>query len=477
LPEENMPPVQGRSAHAVISEPETQDGAALAATFDLTTATASELLQLGVQNARSGELHAAADALARATMKDPQLADAYEALATVLLALDNIEFACKAKARAVGLGYNSAADWELLGDMFVALGQADDAAQAFGTALALLPEAPPALEQKLRITAEASSFATSRATAPPPGLLSLDDLMLADEQTAGDDIPAIWRRVNLITINPADNPHTAAFSDLTAAFEKALRSLGITVHVRSNEVGLEGVNLLFGAHLIGSQESADRLPPNTVIVNLEQLRGFNIADRPIYTSLLRRLAVWDYSRRNIVQIKSLMHNSRVTHFSIGYTPEMTRALPGQQTADVLFYGSLNDRRVAILNGLQQAGLRVKHLFSVYGDDRDAAIADAKIVLNMHFYEDSIHEIVRTSYLLANSKAVVSECGPDTEIDDDIRQAMVAVPYRDIVQNCVALINDEPRRRALERKAFEMFAKRNQAELLREAIKATVLPAS
>jgi hypothetical protein len=95
---------------------------------------------------------------------------------------------------------------------------------------------------------------------------------------------------------------------------------------------------------------------------------------------------------------------------------------------------------------------------------------------MHFYEDSIHEIVRTSYLLANSKAVVSECGPDTEIDDDIRQAMVAVPYRDIVQSCVALINDEPRRRALERKAFEMFAKRNQAELLREAIKATVLPA-
>jgi hypothetical protein len=98
---------------------------------------------------------------------------------------------------------------------------------------------------------------------------------------------------------------------------------------------------------------------------------------------------------------------------------------------------------------------VKHLFSVYGSERDAAIADAKIVLNMHFYEDSIHEIVRTSYLLANSKAVVSECGPDTEIDDDIRQAMVAVPYRDIVQSCVALINDEPRRRALERKAFEI----------------------
>lgn len=452
------------------------DDAAPAAAFDVTTATASELLHLGLQNAKTGEFHAAADFLARATLKDPQSADAYEALATVMLALDNIEFACKAKAKAVGLGYNSAADWELLGDMFVALGQADDAAQAFGTALALLPEGQSALEQKLRVTAQASSFAASRATAPPPGLPSLGDLALADEQIASDEIPAIWRRVNLVTIEPADNPHTAAFSDLTAAFETALRSLGITVHVRANEVGLEGVNLLFGAHLIGSQESADRIPHNTVIVNLEQLRGFNIADRSIYTSLLRRLAVWDYSRRNIAQVKSLMHNSRITHFGIGYTPEMTRTLPDQKTTDVLFYGSLNDRRALILNGLRQAGLRVKHLFSIYGDARDAAIADAKIVLNMHYYEDSIHEIVRTSYLLANGKAVVSECGPDTEIDADIREAMVAVPYGDIVQSCVALVNDDPRRLALERKAFEIFAKRDQAELLREAIKATVLPA-
>jgi hypothetical protein len=305
---------------------------------------------------------------------------------------------------------------------------------------------------------------------------NLADLALADEQKASGEIPAAWRRVNLITIEPANDPHTAAFADLSSAFETALRSLDITVHVRKNEVGLEGVNLLFGGHLIGSQESADRIPNNTVIVNLEQLRGFNIGARPVYTSLLRRLAVWDYSPRNIEQIKTLMRNPHVSHFGIGYTPEMTRRQTAPQTTDVLFYGSLNDRRAAILQGLRRAGLNVKHLFSVYGEERDAAIAGAKIVLNMHYYEDSIHEIVRTSYLLANGKAVVSECGPDTEIEDDIRDALVAVPYKDIVENCVALIGDEPRRQAMEKKAFEIFAKRDQAAMLRNAIAATTLPA-
>ena len=109
------------------------------------------------------------------------------------------------------------------------------------------------------------------------------------------------------------------------------------------------------------------------------------------------------------------------------------------------------------------------------DERDAAIADAKIVLNMHFYEDSLHEIGRTSYLLANSKPDVSECGANTEIEDDIREAMVAVPYQNIVESCVALINDEPRRQALEKKAFEIFSKRNQAEMLHDAIVATTFP--
>jgi hypothetical protein len=256
----------------------------------------------------------------------------------------------------------------------------------------------------------------------------------------------------------------------------ALKSLGVDAERRNNTFGNSGINLVLGAHLIGSQELADRVPWNTVIINLEQVTGFDVRSRPIYLSLLNRLAVWDYSVRNIEELRRLTRSPYVRHFAIGYTPGMTRHIEWPaQTTDVLFYGSLNGRRQAVLAALVKAGLNVKHLFSVYGDERDRAIADAKVVLNMHFYEDSIHEIVRTSYLLANSKAVVSECGPRTEIDEDIKRAMVAVPYGDLVRSCVALVRDEPRRRELERQAFEIFAKRDQAKILRETIAATVMP--
>ena len=166
-----------------------------------------------------------------------------------------------------------------------------------------------------------------------------------------------------------------------------------------------------------------------MIINLEQVTGFDVRSRPIYLSLLNCLAVWDYSVRNIEELRRLTRSPYVRHFAIGDTPTTTRHIEWPaQTTDVLFYGSLNGRRQAVLAALVKAGLNVKHLFSVYGDERDRAIADAKVVLNMHFYEDSIHEIVRTSYLLANSKAVVSSRRPRTGIDEDIKRAMVAVPY-------------------------------------------------
>ena len=442
------------------------------------TASATELLLEGLRIARAGELNAAAELFAKAIVKEPDSAEAYEALATVLVPLGQLEFAARAKGKAISLGYNSASSWEMLGDIFVNLGQLDGAEEAYTTALDMEPGAP-ALHSKLQ-SAGSQRLARQGATSEVPP--AVQPAARADADLFGLDflstdlIPPAWRQVSIVTITPDGNPHSAAFDDLALGFEGALRSLGVDVQRKTNALGNSGVNLLLGAHLIDSQELADRIPRNTVIINLEQVAGFDVRSRPVYLSLLSRLAVWDYSVRNIDELRRLTGSRYVRHFSIGYTPEMTRHLPQSvQTTDVLFYGSVNPRRQAVLAGLTAAGINVKHLFSVYGEARDRAIAESKVVLNVHFYQDSIHEIVRTSYLLANRKAVVSECGPRTEIDEDIKGAMLAVPYDDIVRSCVALVRDEPRRSELERRAFEVFTQRDQARILRETIAATEMP--
>ena len=448
-----------------------------AAPFDPHAASATELLFHGLQVARSGELDAAAELFAKAILKEPDSADAYEALATVLIPLGKLEFAARAKGKAISLGYNSAPSWEMLGDILAALEQVDGAVEAFTTALELDP-ASALLQAKLQGAVArrsglqqpaAPSRVAEPAARPDADLFELDFL-------STDLIPPAWRRVSLVTISPDGNPHSAGFDDLAIGFESGLRSLGVDVQRKTNALETSGINLLLGAHLIDTQELADRVPLNTVIVNLEQVTGFDVRSRPIYLSLLSRLAVWDYSVRNIDELRRLTGSPYVRHVSIGYVPELTRALPpSAQPIDVLFYGSINARRQAVLGALGAAGLNVKHLFNVYGEARDRAIAEAKVVLNMHFYQDSIHEIVRTSYLLANRKAVVTECGPRTEIDEDMKSAMLAVPYEDLVSSCVALVRDEPRRRELEQRAFQVFAKRDQAKILRETIAATVLP--
>lgn len=440
--------------------------------FNPETASEPELLLAGLQIARAGGLDEAAELFAKAILKNPESAEAYEALATVLVPLGKIEFASRAKAKAIGLGYNSAQSWDMLGDMLVNLRKFDDAADAFRAALDLEPTSIE-LEYKL----EAARVRGSRSKSLGAASHSKAEAdIFGSEFLSADPVPAAWQTVSLVAIVPAGNPHAAAFDDLLMGFESALRALGVSVSRRTNSFSKNGINILFGAHLIASREEADSVPANTVIVNLEQVTGFDVKGRPVYFSLLKRLAIWDYSVRNIVELRRLTQNPMIRHFTVGYVPEMTRRIPVyEQPVDVLFYGSTNPRRIAVLQGLAKAGLNVKHMFAVYGSERDQAIAEAKVVLNMHFYEDSIHEIVRTSYLLANSKAVVSECGPKTEIDEDVQHSMFAVPYEDLVQACVMLVRDESRRRELERQAFATFVRRDQVKILRDTIAATILP--
>lgn len=75
---------------------------------------------------------------------------------------------------------------------------------------------------------------------------------------------------------------------------------------------------------------------------------------------------------------------------------------------------------------------------VMGDERDQYIARAKVVLNMHrFQETKVFEIARVSYLLANRKAVVSEISSATVVDDDIRMAIASDSIDRLVDLCGA----------------------------------------
>jgi hypothetical protein len=345
------------------------------------------------------------------------------------------------------------------------------AAELISQAILLNPGSAQAfadLVQPLRMLGQYQSARKAQQTAAAMGLTP-------EGQTEPSPlmVPDSWRHVHLVAVEPDNYAHAAGLMDFMTGLAHAFVDLGCDAEIVRNRFSRQSMNLVFGAHLINSPEVARGLPANSVIVNLEQLRGSGFEQQPVYLDLLTRFSVWDYSPRNIVALKALTGNARVVHMGIGYAAPMTR-LPPVEThcADVLFYGSLNERRRAVLRALEQAGLRVRYLFGVYGPERDQAVAEAKMILNMHFYEGGIHELVRTSHLLANAKAVVSECNVDTEIDEDIRRAMLTVPYDQLIDTCVALARDDERRLHVEQTGFAIFARRSQWAMLARSIAAT-----
>ncbi|MGH9500024.1 MAG: hypothetical protein ACRD3L_12865 [Terriglobales bacterium] len=281
-------------------------------------------------------------------------------------------------------------------------------------------------------------------------------------------------KFQITLIRPQEYLHTEAFRELAETLHAALQRLGHSSQIRENIFDPSGTNLILGAHLL-TPAQMQTIPQGSIIYNLEQLGGAQL--KPAYYELAATQRIWDYDRRNIELWKQFRCAGEPVHVPIGYVPELSRIKPcEQQDIDVLFYGSLNPRRSQILNALKDAGVKVRAAFGVYGKSRDDLIARAKIVLNVHFYESKVFEIVRVSYLLANSKAVVTECSTDSELETGLSGAVHGVPYDRLAEACCALLQDDAARRALETRGFQWFSQRKESDILNNALQPSVNPA-
>ena len=277
-------------------------------------------------------------------------------------------------------------------------------------------------------------------------------------------------RFQITLVRPEGFLHTEAFLEVAETLQFGFRSLGHTAQIRENVFDTTATNVVLGSHLL-SFKQASEIPAGSIVYNLEQLGGPNLPTH--FYELARRLCVWEYSPQNIKQWKATSPACPPVLVPLGYVPELSRIHPAEtQDIDVLFYGSSNARRNGILIALKDAGAVVRSLFGVYGKERDELIARSKIVLNIHYYHAKIFEIVRVSYLLANSKAVVTECCPDTEIEEGLAGCVLGCPYESLVERCLSLLKNDEERRRLESRGFKWFSHRKESEILSKALEET-----
>jgi SAM-dependent methyltransferase len=282
-------------------------------------------------------------------------------------------------------------------------------------------------------------------------------------------------KFQITLVRPDGFSHTEAFREVAETLQFGLRSLGHTAQIQENILDAKATNLLLGAHLLSPQEAL-MVPPGSILYNLEQLGSPSLPKQ--FYELGIRHQVWDYSPHNIKTWSVMRCPHPPVHVPLGYVPELRRIKASQiQDIDVLFYGSLNERRRRILQALKDAGARVHAAFGVYGKERDELIARSKVILNVHFYDAKILEIVRVSYLLANSKAVLTECCADTEIEPGLADSVLALPYDALVDGCLSLLKDEEKRQQLEDRGFQWFSQRKESEILSKALQESASIAS
>ena len=259
---------------------------------------------------------------------------------------------------------------------------------------------------------------------------------------------------NVCIVRPPEYIHSDAFQEIAELIKYSLNDCGKTCTITDNSIYDDGSkNIIIGCHLL-PPESITTVPANSVILNTEQICSAEAKWSQLIYFWTSQFETWDYSKRNIERLKEVSSQT-IKHLKLGFHKNLRRIAEHEiKEFDVLFYGSLNQRRIEVLEDLERSGVNVKTVFGVYGAERDALIAKSKIVLNMHYFESKIFEVVRVFYLMSNRKAVVCEVGPGTHIDAEYRSGIGASPYENLANTCIDLLNDEKKLKTLEDNALD-----------------------
>lgn len=156
-----------------------------------------------------------------------------------------------------------------------------------------------------------------------------------------------------------------------------------------------------------------------IIFQLEQISPHLNSMNPNWLNMLFEAdEIWDYSEDNKERliVEGLMP-SKIIKFS--YTKSLNKIKHRDaKDIDVLFYGSLNHKRLEILNALGKV-CNLQIVNNAFANELDDYISRSKVILNLHYYEMDVQEQVRIFYLLCNGCCVVSEFNTINNFDNFI----------------------------------------------------------
>ena len=281
--------------------------------------------------------------------------------------------------------------------------------------------------------------------------------------------------INICIIKPNNYIHSLAYLEIAELLHYSVLELNQNSKISYNfiDINPKVKNIIFGAHLL-NDDMINSIPSNTIIFNTEQIESINeIWKRRILLLASKGIVFWDYSNHNLDLLLTKL-NVKGRLFEIGFQKNLQRIkMNDNKEVDVLFYGSLNNRREKIINNLLKKNVKVKCLFGVYGKDRDDWIGKSKIVLNLHYYESKIFEIVRIFYLLTNAIPIVSEVDENTKLNNNYLKGIKGSNYEDVEKNILSLLENEKERKLIGLNGFNIIKKYPQINFTKSILNSEI----
>lgn len=263
--------------------------------------------------------------------------------------------------------------------------------------------------------------------------------------------------IDVVELNP-HAPRPFAFTEAALCLRDSLRLAGLRSDHRVNIADPQSVCIVLGAvpPLHGPLDQLD--PRKALVFNFEQLGSTSTLAGPEYLQWLRQWLVLDYHSRNVEFLRRTNGPAQeVLELPIVPGPSLAFRLdlPPEKSVDVLFFGTPNDRRTALLRRLEAAGLRVEVVAGAYAEELAPAIRRARLVLHVHYYDTGLFPVARILQPVAAGVPIVCESSVFSAGSDWSASGILFAPYDGLVDACRRLLaaEAEQRRRVDETRRF------------------------
>jgi hypothetical protein len=165
----------------------------------------------------------------------------------------------------------------------------------------------------------------------------------------------------------------------------------------------------------------NKLPPRDkrIIYQMEQSVTSRWFSQEYLDVLYNSLAVFDYAEENIKYMRALkfplenLYHVPIQPFESDISwLKINEKLAPVEAVDVIFYGDIkNIRRQKFIKALSR-NFKIKVVTNLYGLDLWRSLLGAKVIVNIHYYENALLETTRICECLSLGVKVVSEMGSD-----------------------------------------------------------------